>query len=210
LVSILSAVPANRQSAKILNVRLIHRCVAAMPCLRDTLLERMKEETERIWSPLDVSIVWRDPQVPATTVQDGGLVVMVEDAAYPKWAVDHAALLAGVHPSDDACAEGLAHVWVRNVERYVAGVHRDGQSFSGFPKAFADVLLGRALGRALAHEIGHYLLGTAEHSTHGLMRASFAPQDLLEPAMPRLYGLSAQQRASLVSCRTVRASDRAF
>jgi hypothetical protein len=33
--------------------------------------------------------------------------------------------------------------------------------------------LGVVLGRALAHEIGHYLLGTHTHATNGLMRPQF-------------------------------------
>jgi hypothetical protein len=34
-----------------------------------------------------------------------------------------------------------------------------------------EFLMGRALGRALAHELGHYLTGSREHSRTGLMRA---------------------------------------
>jgi len=34
-----------------------------------------------------------------------------------------------------------------------------------------ETLLGRALGRALSHEIGHYLLQSKVHTPHGLMRA---------------------------------------
>jgi hypothetical protein len=34
------------------------------------------------------------------------------------------------------------------------------------------------LGRAIAHEIGHLLLGTNEHTTHGLMRAGWSGADL--------------------------------
>jgi hypothetical protein len=33
------------------------------------------------------------------------------------------------------------------------------------------------MGRALAHEIGHYLLGTREHASRGLMAASLKPDD---------------------------------
>jgi hypothetical protein len=40
-------------------------------------------------------------------------------------------------------------------------------------------LLGRVLGRALAHEIGHYLLRSREHSALGLMRAQHPIADLL-------------------------------
>ena len=36
---------------------------------------------------------------------------------------------------------------------------------------FRNLILGRALGRALAHEIGHFLLRSRQHSETGLMRA---------------------------------------
>ena len=34
-----------------------------------------------------------------------------------------------------------------------------------------ELLLGRALGRALSHELGHYFLSSKAHTPHGLMRA---------------------------------------
>jgi len=39
--------------------------------------------------------------------------------------------------------------------------------------------LGRALGRVLAHEIGHGLLGAESHQRRGLMRATIAATDLV-------------------------------
>jgi hypothetical protein len=38
--------------------------------------------------------------------------------------------------------------------------------------------MGRALGRVLAHEIGHVLLDAPRHQPWGLMRRAFAPDDL--------------------------------
>lgn len=38
--------------------------------------------------------------------------------------------------------------------------------------------IGRALGRVLAHEIGHVLLDAPRHQPWGLMRRAFAPDDL--------------------------------
>lgn len=40
-----------------------------------------------------------------------------------------------------------------------------------------EVQLGLVLGRAVAHEIGHYLLGTRGHSRAGLMRADFSARE---------------------------------
>jgi hypothetical protein len=40
--------------------------------------------------------------------------------------------------------------------------------------------LGLVLGRAVAHEIGHYLLNTRTHAPYGLMRANFEATALLD------------------------------
>jgi hypothetical protein len=38
---------------------------------------------------------------------------------------------------------------------------------------------GTLLGRAIAHEIGHVLLGTTRHASHGLMRAEWTDHELI-------------------------------
>jgi hypothetical protein len=63
-------------------------------------------------------------------------------------------------------------------------------SFDVFsPNAFRDLILGRALGRALAHEVGHFLLRSRVHSPAGLMRA-FQPVAALVAPDRRDFGLS--------------------
>ena len=47
------------------------------------------------------------------------------------------------------------------------------------PQSLHDRQLGLVLGRVVAHEIGHYLLGI-EHARDGLMRASFDPPELID------------------------------
>jgi hypothetical protein len=44
--------------------------------------------------------------------------------------------------------------------------------------AFLDVVTARALGRVLAHEIGHYLLALPAHARSGLMRSVFTGREL--------------------------------
>jgi hypothetical protein len=48
------------------------------------------------------------------------------------------------------------------------------------PDRLVHERLGVVLGRAVAHEIGHYLLGTSAHSATGLMRASIAPREFAD------------------------------
>jgi len=51
-------------------------------------------------------------------------------------------------------------------------------TLAGHPD-IGPVDIGRALGRVLAHEIGHVVLGASRHQPFGLMRRSFAPADLV-------------------------------
>jgi hypothetical protein len=61
-------------------------------------------------------------------------------------------------------------------------------------EAPADV--GRALGRVLAHEIGHVILGAPGHQPRGLMRFAFPPSELIGHS--RLaYRLSPLEQARL-------------
>jgi hypothetical protein len=66
------------------------------------------------------------------------------------------------------------------IERLIDGL--SGQLFQVLGRRYvAPVDLGRALGRVLAHEIGHIVLAAAEHQSRGLMRASFVAEDLIRP-----------------------------
>jgi hypothetical protein len=46
--------------------------------------------------------------------------------------------------------------------------------------AFRDHRLGVVLGRAVAHEIGHYVLGTNTHAPYGLMRAAIDAREFAD------------------------------
>jgi len=69
------------------------------------------------------------------------------------------------------------------------------------PGAVRDLVLGRALGRALAHEIGHFLLRSQQHSAAGLMRASQSTAELVDPNRRR-FELTAADVSRLASVRS--------
>jgi hypothetical protein len=48
-----------------------------------------------------------------------------------------------------------------------------------YPEARWEYIVGRVLGRALAHEIGHFLLRKRDHSRGGLMQAHHLVPDLI-------------------------------
>jgi hypothetical protein len=64
-----------------------------------------------------------------------------------------------------------------------------------------DLLLGRALGRALAHEIGHYLFRSKAHTKTGLMQAHQRASDFFSPYHNR-FQVDATQK-TLIAARPI-------
>ena len=50
--------------------------------------------------------------------------------------------------------------------------------------AMADLLVGRALGRVVTHEIVHMLTHSAEHGRDGVFEASLSGKQLIAPSLP--------------------------
>ena len=177
-------------------VHLIPRCARPARCLPPAVVRQMKDETSRIWSLLDVRIDWVDSmQAAAETNTAVDVAVLLEETAEPDpgWLTQHGVLLALIHEPDVACGTGVIRIWAAQARRHAASVRLQGLPFDNLPRALIDLLLARSLGRALAHEIGHYLFGSA-HTVHGLMRASFTPAELIEPVTEARYGVDAPHR----------------
>jgi hypothetical protein len=206
MTAVVAATPSD-DPHRTLMVHLVHRCTPGTNCLPSRIVAMMKKETERVWSPLDVRIDWIDPAKAGARAHAAGITVMLEEGSPLGAAANHDSVLAALTQPATACGWGLAHVWVQHVERHTALVRRGEHAYTGLPSALADTFLGRALGRVVAHEIGHYLLGTREHTPHGLMRARYTPQDLLEDSPRQLYSLDSRRRAGLMSCRTDQEAD---
>jgi len=59
--------------------------------------------------------------------------------------------------------------------------------------------MARAIGRALAHELGHYFLASKEHTKNGLMKAHRTATEFFGPD-ERPFKLDGEQR-SLITAR---------
>lgn len=70
-----------------------------------------------------------------------------------------------------------------------------GRPFNTLPPRAFELFLQRALSRALAHEVGHYLLRSAAHAPRGLMRAVFSVDELMDTraSLDRLDRKSTEQ-----------------
>ena len=81
-----------------------------------------------------------------------------------------------------AVPENTLMVSVDEIVRTVHTVKWQNRRLADLPTVTRDHLIGRALGRVLAHEIGHYLLASRVHAHDGLMRPEFRSDQLVEPS----------------------------
>jgi hypothetical protein len=143
------------------------------------ITDRMKAETEAIWGPYGVRLEWTDgagaPASAATGVSlDASLERQFERRLRMKWP----AVLGRVAVSPDASNWRSVRISFDATESVLALRTTGRPAMAGI---VLDAELARALGRVLAHEIGHVLLGAPYHHPAGLMRASFRPDELGEP-----------------------------
>lgn len=119
----------------------------------------LRAEVEAIWRRAGVDIQWRDGHTP----QVEAFRVLVTTAERPRtndghtWPVAELLLDAGDHPVAVASLPAAYRI-------LQSAIGRDE------PSSLHARRLGLVLGRAVAHEIGHYLLATAGHRSRGLMR----------------------------------------
>ncbi len=150
-------------------------------------------ETESIWRNAHVQLRWiRDNRT--DTDRPLRIVVARREVA----AADHQWPVAELLRFEDRSAIALASITaaLRIVEE------RPELPLVDLP-AVRQYQLGVVLGRAVAHEIGHYLLQNNTHSPYGLMRASI---DAREFADLRTGGfrLDRESQASLAALRSAR------
>jgi hypothetical protein len=140
------------------------------------LVRSLQRETTAIWGVYDVRVLWA-AAADACPLVAGQFDAVVDDRRSPAAAAQ--------------VTLGRTHVVSLRAGRIPIQVHRgatgdliallraeDVTRLTGHPVPFPDDI-GRALGRVLAHEIGHVLLGANSHRPSGLMRARFLAQDLI-------------------------------
>jgi hypothetical protein len=91
-------------------------------------------------------------------------------------------------------------LYVADIEQFVADAHVLGGFGRFWPPVLREQLLGRVLGRILAHEIGHHVLRSPRHTVDGLMRPLQFADDLVAPSRHR-FTLTMADAARLAALR---------
>jgi hypothetical protein len=163
------------------------------PPMRRKVEKLVMEEIAVIWAAYGVDV----HRVKANDSSENGAVrLTVKLADQPDRRVTLGAL--GSIPFRGGVPGSTITMYPNAIAALVSDAKLNGSNDREWPTAFHELIVGRVLGRALAHEIGHFLLRSRGHSEAGLMRASQSTYDLVAPNRRR-FVLTADEVTRLVS-----------
>lgn len=137
----------------------------------------LKEEAVTIWRPYGVRLEWLDADAPVAAAHALAVEVWVERDRARRNPTEWSAVLGRVDLNPEAEDWLKIRVSFDATERALTQWRTGRSSMNG---VVLDREMGRALGRVIAHEIGHVLLGPPHHDRTGLMRAVLPANELSE------------------------------
>jgi hypothetical protein len=170
--------------------------VFAPPDVPESLVIRVFDEAKAIWGPTGIAFDWH--RVASIGMAGAWHVTVTIDDDRKDFAEWQGAL--GWIPFTPYGPAPSIRLSRANAEALI----RRTPDISGATMVGHEILIGRALGRALSHELGHYLLKSKIHTPHGLMRATWPSDELLSNDR-RGFELTAEQRAAVELLPTGRA-----
>lgn len=158
----------------------------------DIEVDAIVAEVEALWKPYGVRFRWEGPALDAQFLTTADLVVAVDDSSpgseqSDRTPIAHVRFHAG-QPRNFIRASVPAAMRVVDFEKQRRGLDGLSIRLGGY--------VHRVLGRAIAHEIGHVLLGTSTHSPTGLMQATHSGRALMTPDGDR-FALTASDQQQL-------------
>jgi hypothetical protein len=183
--------------------------VATAATMSPTLVARVLEETGAVWRAAGLTLVWRRSHAEAlprariietapgeTSTQR--VVIGNERGPYADTRRDNTTALGWIVFDDRNTPESEIYVSYENATAYMT----DARAVVGLNDRMTvrqrEILLARAMGRALAHEIGHYLLASKVHTARGLMQAKHTASDFFGADFAP-FALDAAQRQAVAA-----------
>jgi hypothetical protein len=165
-------------AALLLHISLALPRYALTPAVREAAVA----EAAAIWSPADVVV---------TADTSCGTVLHVVVGPPPPRHVGTP--LGALSFEADGTPAPTITLYLSAIHRLIETGHFFGLGASQWSIVLRERILGRVVGRVLAHEIGHYVFRSRGHTTTGLMRPMQAADELVSPARERFAAKAAQQ-----------------
>lgn len=135
-------------------------------------------EVEHVWAPYGLTVCWIDGEKGCEGIEVRLRVLVAETLPPVNEAAGFQPPVVGRIVFDrDAPGTDIA-VSLAGGRYLVARATLGGRPLGDWPRAIAERFLPTVLGRVLAHEIGHFVLGSRAHSRTGLMTARFRPDSV--------------------------------
>ncbi len=147
--------------------------------ITDDQLKALKSETAALWHRYNVDIVWFDPNADFAsdelvyTSPVDRMIWLATDSRPPSDASLGSVRFRNGAPGDTIRLRYMA------LSQMVLNAKIGSWPIRALPPPLRDRVVGQALGRVVAHELGHVLLGLPTHDRSGLMRPTFVPEDLV-------------------------------
>jgi hypothetical protein len=179
--------------------------VATSGPISPTLVARALAETEAVWQSAGLTFVWKREAPEARSCIDAGpalvhglrVVIGSGRTADAVKRSETTTALGWITFDDEGRPDREIYVSYDNAEKYLVSARAVVGLVDRMPLAERETLLGRAMGRALAHEIGHYLLASKLHTPRGLMQATHTAADFFGYAR-NAFAVGAEQRDVVV------------
>jgi hypothetical protein len=138
----------------------------------------MITEADAIWRAYGVRVVLLPARARETAPCDVRLTLRFESARAPALGSVGSARLGSIWFHDGGTPSQTIAIDADAIAARVLDRGMRARPLDTWPPPLAALMTARALGRVLAHELGHYLLAFPAHSRVGLMRASFDGREL--------------------------------
>ena len=129
--------------------------------------------------------IWRTVGVTVTSgrygemIHPGAATISIRLVGEPPQQTKDSPVLAWVIPGASGTIPPAMFVSVPGVVNLLSAADYRGRPLSQRPQAIRDRLVAQAIGRAIAHEIGHFVHQSSAHTSAGLMRPRYSTDDLI-------------------------------
>jgi len=138
--------------------------VTAAVDISRSLVSATLREADAVWRAAGFKFIWER----GAHLTTAGLRVVIGGGVSSN---DRLMPLAWIGFDPDGAPTSLLYVSHANALTFMANSRLTVGSIDGMTILQRETYLARAMGRALAHEIGHYLLASRQHTNKGLMMA---------------------------------------
>jgi len=149
-------------------------------------LKALKAEAAGIWKPYGIELSWFEPNADCGSHQPGDGMPVDRMLRLDTDPLEPSNAALGTVRFREGVPDNTIHLLYAPLSRLVLDAMIGSWSIGSLPLPVRDRLVGQALGRVVAHELGHVLLALPDHDRSGLMRPTFVQSDLIAGNRDRL------------------------